>query len=74
MSELGHTQQISTQSQTTSKTSDWVVVQKEINSISRELLKIPKNNMQINFTLITNDTANTALWPPIQSDTYQMLY
>lgn len=61
MSELRHAQQISTQSQTTSKTSNWVVVQKEINYISRKLPKIPKNNMKINFTLSSNDTSNTAV-------------
>jgi hypothetical protein len=60
-SELRHTQQISTQPKTTFKTREWVVVQKEINSISRGLLKIPKNNMRINFTLSSNDTANTAI-------------
>jgi hypothetical protein len=42
MSELRQTQQVSTQSQTTSKTSDCMVVQMEINFISTELLKIPK--------------------------------
>lgn len=63
MSELRHTKKISTQSQTTPKRSNLVVVQKEINStcISRELLKIPKNNMKINLTLSSNDTANTAV-------------